>query len=84
MSEVIIGLLGVLVGTLLGNWMALGRDKRREYNKVVNPMRATLLKAEDELKKGYSGRAFNDEDLLDVRRQSYETPAGQKSLKRLS
>ena len=67
MNEVIVGLLGVLVGTLLGNWMALGRDKRREYNKVVNPIRATLLKAEDDLQKGYSGRAFKGEDFLDVR-----------------
>lgn len=32
-----------LSGLLLGNWLAIGRDKRREFNDVVAPIRVWLL-----------------------------------------
>lgn len=67
MSEILSGLLGVLVGGLIGHWLALGRDKRREFNEVVDPVRLSLLKAREDLKKGHAWRAFASPDIDRVR-----------------
>ncbi|BBM64924.1 TPA: hypothetical protein P0E26_005029 [Vibrio harveyi] len=37
------GVFGVLVGGLLGHRFALGRDKRKEYNEVIIPVREALI-----------------------------------------
>ncbi len=36
-------LLGALIGYLVSNWLAIGRDKRREFNDLINPIRRELL-----------------------------------------
>ena len=38
-----IGTIGVLVGVLIGNHLAIGRDKRREFKTLVDPVRMLLL-----------------------------------------
>lgn len=35
--------LSFLVGTLVGNWVAIGRDKRKEWNDFVLPLRESLI-----------------------------------------
>lgn len=32
MQELLSGLVGVLIGGLLGHWLSIGRDRRREFN----------------------------------------------------
>lgn len=39
-----VGLLTFFLGLLLGNWLAIGRDKRKEFNAAVAPIREWLLK----------------------------------------
>jgi hypothetical protein len=36
------GLLGTLLGLILGHRLALGRDKRKEYNDIVRPLNKAL------------------------------------------
>ena len=35
--------LSFLSGVLIGHWIALGRDKRREFNAIVEPIRRRLV-----------------------------------------
>lgn len=42
MLATITGLLGVFVGALIGNWLALGRDRRKEFNEYSDPIRSKL------------------------------------------
>lgn len=42
----ITGLLGTLIGLFLGNRLALDRDKRKEFNASVAPLRAALISAD--------------------------------------
>lgn len=38
LSELTVGVVGVLVGVIIGNRLALRRDKRREYNAIAEPL----------------------------------------------
>jgi hypothetical protein len=46
-NPVLMGALGFLAGTLVGNWIAIGRDRRREFNDAVKPMRAHIISVRD-------------------------------------
>ncbi len=49
MTVTLISFLTFLLGLLLGNWLAIGRDKRKEFNDAVGPVRSWLLMQRDEL-----------------------------------
>jgi hypothetical protein len=49
MTTTLTGLLTFFLGLLLGNWLALGREKRKEFNEAVAPVRSWLLMQRDEL-----------------------------------
>lgn len=42
-SDLLINFLTFLLGLLLGNWLAIGRDRRREFNEAAQPLREWLL-----------------------------------------
>lgn len=52
MSEILSGLLGLLIGGLLGHWLAINRDRRREFNQVAAPAVQHLLDVEEQLTSG--------------------------------
>lgn len=43
----LISFLTFLLGLILGHWLAIGRDKRKEFNEAVAPVRGWLLGAKD-------------------------------------
>jgi len=51
-NELLSGAVGGVAGGFFAHWLALGRDKRREYNEAVEPLLLTLLRNEDALRSG--------------------------------
>lgn len=47
MTTILVSLLTFLLGLILGHWLAIGRDKRKEFNKALEPIRVWLLRAKD-------------------------------------
>ena len=47
MTTTLIGFLTFFLGLLLGNWLAIGRDKRIEFNQASAPLRDWLLKSKN-------------------------------------
>ncbi|WP_369929428.1 hypothetical protein [Xanthomonas sp. NCPPB 2632] len=43
MPSELLSLLTFLLGLVLGNWLAIGRDKRQEFNEAVSPIRRWLI-----------------------------------------
>lgn len=64
MTTTLIGLLTFLLGLLLGNWLAVGRDKRKEFNDAVAPIRSWLLMEKDELSPYNKSPSRNEIDLF--------------------
>lgn len=47
MTTGVISLLTFFVGLLLGHWLAIGRDKRKEFNECSIPIREWLLRIKE-------------------------------------
>lgn len=43
MYPILSGILGVLIGGFVGHRFALGRDKRKEFNDCISPLREKLI-----------------------------------------
>lgn len=70
LSEILSGLIGVLVGALIGNRLALGRDKRKEYNLIVIPVREVLIKQLSMLNDGNFQHGLNESDIEKLQARS--------------
>lgn len=44
-ESIALPLIGVLIGYLVGNRLAIDRDRRREFNNLIEPIRLALLNA---------------------------------------
>lgn len=42
LSELAAGIVGILIGGLVGNRLAIGRDRRREYNEIADALHERL------------------------------------------
>jgi len=42
-ENLLLSLITALIGYIIGNRLAIGRDRRREYNALIDPIRADLL-----------------------------------------
>lgn len=51
MNEILAGLLGMLIGGFIGHRLSLGRDRRKEHNAAVLPLKQKVLEYIDLLKK---------------------------------
>jgi len=66
-SELLFGLVGVLIGAVVGHRLAIGRDKRREFNERVQPIQESVLKAIDGFRRGEAWVPWNSQDLYAVK-----------------
>jgi hypothetical protein len=67
MLEVIAGLLiGFILGTYAGHKFSLSRDKRKEHNDAIRPLKDTVLKLIDGLGKGAYGYV-KEQDIDNIR-----------------
>ncbi|MCK8077580.1 hypothetical protein MSG34_15540 [Vibrio sp. 1CM2L] len=68
MNPIATGLLGVLVGAIIGHWLALGRDKRKEYNDRAEKIRRSLMIEKSALEgEGIGSSKVSDADMLDLK-----------------
>lgn len=49
-NAVIFGIVNLLVGVILGHWLTIGRDKRKEFNEIAFQVRQSLLTQIEEIK----------------------------------
>lgn len=73
----VISLATFLIGLFFGNWQAIGRDKRKEFNEAVLPIRINLFKQLDLISQGrFDSRLVSQEQcihlsaVLDVRNKN--------------
>jgi hypothetical protein len=66
--NLVVPLLTLFLGGLLGNQFALGRDKRKEHNAVVLPLKQKVLAYIDELKQSrHLNFNFNESEIKTLR-----------------
>lgn len=63
MSELLSGIMGLLLGALIGHRLALGRDKRKEFNQVVAPIYERLIQAEEQALNGHVWATWSEADI---------------------
>lgn len=48
--EIILNIILFLAGLVLGNWLAIGRDKRKEFNQIADKVYLALKKQKEGIK----------------------------------
>jgi len=43
-ESIVYGIIGTIIGVLIGNRLALGRERRKEFNELIDPVRTALLR----------------------------------------
>lgn len=61
-SELAAGIVGILIGGLVGNRLAIGRDRRKEYNEIADALHERL---ENQALIAQNGHFPNDANGLD-------------------
>ena len=61
------GILGVFIGGFIGHRLALGRDKRKEFNSATQKVRQDALNQLDRISETSLGRTVNGSDILALR-----------------
>lgn len=63
MTELLSGILGLLLGGLIVHRLALGRDKRKEFNDLAAPIYERLIQAEEQAQNGYVWVTWDNADI---------------------
>ncbi len=67
MEKLSIAILSCLIGVIIGHWLSLGRDRRKEHNDVVLPIKQKVLEHIDYLDDGYLLLTLSETDIKPLR-----------------
>lgn len=67
MKELLIAIVSCLIGGIIGHWLSLGRDRRKEHNEVVLPIKKKVLEHLDCLNDGSLSLRLNESDIKSLR-----------------
>ena len=67
MLSIITGLLGTLMGLIFGHKLSLGRDKRKEFNTAIMPLRETIIYQLQSLQNDVYDRGIEEKDITKLR-----------------
>ena len=66
-GEILWGIVGLLIGSFIGHWFALGRERRKEYNELADKL---FIKVDVKVNEADAGRLRNeDTDIKLIRRR---------------
>ncbi|MEH6451474.1 MAG: hypothetical protein V7782_00390 [Psychromonas sp.] len=68
MDPILSGMLGVFVGAIIGHWLSLGRDKRKEFNQATEVLRKTAVIQLDSMEDNHIGIKRVTEDEIQTLR----------------
>jgi len=67
--EIIVNIILFFAGLTLGNWLAIGRDKRKEFNEVADEVHFALKKQKENIENGTAAkRGPKDNELENLKR----------------
>jgi len=58
-------IIGTLIGYLIGNRLKIGRDKRKEWNELIDPIRVNLFKEREHPSPYFTG--LNEINIFTIR-----------------
>lgn len=64
-QSVVVGLVTFFLGLILGHRLSLGRDRRKEFNEISQPIRAILMKEKQGPRPLIAGLGALDADQLE-------------------
>ncbi|GAA5523150.1 hypothetical protein LQ318_16085 [Aliifodinibius salicampi] len=68
--EIVVNVILFLAGLILGNWLAIGRDKRKEFNEAADEVHFELKKQKEQIKSGRAlKRGPEDKQLEKLKRR---------------
>jgi len=75
MIDIIINIIVLIAGILIGNWLAIGRDKRKEFNQIADKVHLALKRESENLRSNgpkYNGPTNDQLELLKRRTVFYK------------
>ncbi len=63
--EIIINIILFLAGLILGNWLAIGRDKRKEFNEAADEVHFAFIEQKENINNGRAAKRGPEEKKLE-------------------
>ncbi|EGR1133841.1 hypothetical protein EFU40_18840, partial [Vibrio cholerae] len=67
LETLLVGIACGLIGCFVGHWLAIGRDRRKEHNDVIYPLKQKILTHLDALSEGNVNYYISEDDIKPLR-----------------